>query len=138
MDRPWNATELCIIITYINYYQDMWPSHAHILNPLTDHSGLKKHVPIPWTLDMQTAFKKMSVLIAADALAAYPDHNIWFDVYTDALDYQLVAYFSRKLTKSQQYNLVTEKDMLSIIPSLYEFQSILLCLSIHSSLIIKT
>ncbi|KAL7479726.1 hypothetical protein ACHAW6_005451 [Cyclotella cf. meneghiniana] len=37
MDRPRNATELCIFIGCINYYQDMWPSHAHILKPLTDH-----------------------------------------------------------------------------------------------------
>jgi hypothetical protein len=29
---------------------------------------------------MQTAFDKMHLLIAADALAAYPDHNKRFDV----------------------------------------------------------
>ena len=48
---------------------------AHILKPLTDHSGLKKRAPIPWTDDMQKAFNKMCALIAADALAAYPDHK---------------------------------------------------------------
>jgi hypothetical protein len=40
---------------------------------------------------MQKAFDKMHLLMAADALAAYPDHNKWFDVYTDALDLQLGA-----------------------------------------------
>ncbi len=54
----------------------------------------------------------MRLLIAVDALAAYPDHNKWFDVYTDASDFQLgaciiqegrlVAYFLQKLTKSHQ------------------------------------
>ncbi len=41
--------------------------------------------------------------MAADAFAAYPDHNTWFDVYTDASDFQLgAAYFSRNLNKAQK------------------------------------
>ena len=72
----------------------------------------KKKAPINWTDGMQKAFDKMHLLMAADALAAYLDHNKRFDVYTDASDFQLgacifqerrpVAYFSQKLTKSQQ------------------------------------
>jgi hypothetical protein len=27
--------------------------------------------------------------MAANALAAYPNHNKWFDMYTDASDFQL-------------------------------------------------
>ena len=69
----------------------MWPSRVHILKTLTDHSGLKKHAPIPWTDDMQKAFDKMHALMAADALAAYPDHNKRFDIYTDVSDFQLGA-----------------------------------------------
>jgi hypothetical protein len=88
MDRPRNATELCMFIGCVNYYRDIWPSRAHILKPLTDHSGLKKHAPIPQTNDMQQAFDKMHALMAADALAAYPDHYKWFHIYTDAPDFQ--------------------------------------------------
>jgi hypothetical protein len=40
---------------------------------------------------MQQAFDKMRLLMAANALAAYPDHNKRFDVYTDASDFQLGA-----------------------------------------------
>eukprot|EP00957_Ditylum_brightwellii_P202731 15331538-Ditylum_brightwellii.AAC.1 len=44
MDRPHNATELHMFIGRVKYYQDMWPSRAHILKPLTDMSCLsKKH-----------------------------------------------------------------------------------------------
>jgi hypothetical protein len=59
---------------------------------------------------MQNAFDKMRLLMAADALAAYPDYKKQFDIYTAASDFQLgaciiqeerpVAYFSLKLTKS--------------------------------------
>jgi hypothetical protein len=113
MDHPRNATEseLRMFIGCINYYCDMWPSRAHILKPLTDQSGLKKRVLIKWTDEMQKAFDKMRLLMAAVALAAYPDNNKRFDVYTDASDFQLgaciiqegrpFAYFSQKLTKSQ-------------------------------------
>jgi hypothetical protein len=131
MDHPRDATELRMLIGCVNDYRDMWPSRAHILKPLTDQSGLKKKAPIKWTDEMQKAFDEMRLLMAANALAAYPDHNKQFDVYTDASDFQLgaciiqegrpVAYFLQKLTKSQQNYTTMEKEMLSIITTLEEF-----------------
>jgi hypothetical protein len=109
----------------------MWPSHAHILKPLMDQTGLKKKTPIKWMDEMQKAFDKMHLLMAANALAAYSNHNKWFDIYTDASDFQLgaciiqerrlVAYFSRKLTKPQQNYITMGKEMLYIIATLKEF-----------------
>jgi hypothetical protein len=69
MDCPCNATELRMFIGCINDYRDMWPSRAHILKPLTDQSGLKKRAPTKWTDEMQKAFDKMHLLMAANALA---------------------------------------------------------------------
>jgi hypothetical protein len=54
---------------------------------LTNQSGLKKRAPIKWTNDMQQAFDKMRLLMTADALAAYPNHNKQFNIYTDAADF---------------------------------------------------
>ncbi len=90
----------------------------------------------------QQAFDKMrSLLMAADALAAYPNHNKRFDLYTDASDFQLgewiiqegtlVAYFSQKLTKCQQNYTTMEKEMLSIVATREEFWSMLLGANIH-------
>jgi hypothetical protein len=90
---------------------------------------------------MQKAFDKMRLLMAADALAAYPDHNKRSDVYTDASDFQLgaciiqegrlVAYFLQKLTKSQQNYTTMKNEMISMIGTLKEVQSMLLGLDIH-------
>jgi hypothetical protein len=131
MDHPCNNTELRMFNGCINYYRDMWPSCAHILKLLTDHSGLKKRASIKWTDEMQKVFDKMCLLMAADALAAYLDRDKRFDVYTDVFDFQLgtciiqegrpVAYFSQKLTKSQQNYTTMEKKMLSIVATLKEF-----------------
>jgi hypothetical protein len=116
MDCPCNATELHLFIGCVNYYRDMWPSCAHVLKLLIDQSGLKKKAPIKWTDEMQKAFNKMRLLIAANALAAYPDHKKRFNIYTDASDFQFgaciiqegrpVAYFLQKLTKSQQNHTI--------------------------------
>jgi len=65
----------------------MWPSRAHILKPLTDKAGLKKRGILVWTDKMQIVFVKMKKLMATDALSAYPNHNLRFDIYTDASDY---------------------------------------------------
>jgi hypothetical protein len=138
---PCNATELHMFIGCVNYYCGLWLSRAHILKPLRDQSGLKKRASIKWTDEMQQAFDKMRLLMAADALAAYPDHNKRFNIYTDASDFQLgtyiiqerrlVAYFLQKLTKSQQNYTTMEKVMLSIAATLKKFQSMLLSAIIH-------
>jgi hypothetical protein len=80
MDCPCNATELHMLIGCVNYYLDMWPSRGHMLKLLTDQSGLKKKAPIKWTDEMQKAFNKIHLLMDADALAAYPNHNKQFNV----------------------------------------------------------
>ncbi len=70
-----------MFIGCVNYYCGMWTSRAHILKPLMDQSGLKKKAPIKWTDEMQKAFNKMHLLMAANALAAYPDHNMQFNIH---------------------------------------------------------
>jgi hypothetical protein len=141
MDRPRTPKELRRVIGCVNYYSNMWPSRAHVLKPLTDQAGFKKGEKLNWTSTMQTAFDKMCLLLAADALAVYPDYYKRFDIYTDSSDYQLgacivqegriIAYFSHKLSNAQRNYITMEKEMLSIVATLEEFQSMLLGAEIH-------
>ena len=111
MDRPRTPTELRIFIGCVNYYRYMWPSRAHFLKHLTGKSGLKNKYRIEWTDKMQKAFDKMRILMAADALTAYPNNNKHFDIYTYASDFQLgacivqdgrpVAYLIININKAQ-------------------------------------
>ncbi|KAL7477703.1 hypothetical protein ACHAW6_004843 [Cyclotella cf. meneghiniana] len=104
IDHPWTITELHMFIGCINYYQDM-------VEKACSNTLDSTHAKI---------FEKMYASMVADILTANPDHNKWFDVYTDESDYQLgacsvqedhpVAHFSSKLSKSQQ-NYMIEKEI---------------------------
>ena len=74
-------------------------------------------------------------MIARDVVLAYPDFSEVFEIYTDASSRQLgaiitqkerpIAFFSQKLSTSQQKYSVTELELFSIVETLKEFQGML-------------
>ena len=87
----------------------MWPHRLHTLAHLTNLTSIG---PFIWTTIHQKAFDDIKKLMTNDVLLNYPDHNLPFNIYTDAFDYQLgavifqkntpVAYYSRKLSTAQR------------------------------------
>ena len=136
LDRPKTASDVRTFTGMINWYRDFWPRRAHLLSPFTklQNAGNKKQ-PIEWTDELERCFKEIKAVIARDALLQFPNHNLPFDIYTDASDYQMgacimqngkpVAYFSRKLTGPQTRYTTTEKELLAIICTLQEYRTML-------------
>ena len=73
--------------------------------------------------------------IARDVILAYPDYTQGFEIYTDSSRLQLgaiitqnkrpMAFFSRKLSPSQQKYSVTKQELLAIVATLKEFKGML-------------
>jgi hypothetical protein len=130
----------------VQYYRDMWARQSELLAPLTDLVGecgetkttrMNKTKKKPWRWDPihQQAFDNVKAAIAKETVLAYPDFLKPFGIYTDASSTQLgavitqdnrpIAFFSRKLSKTQLKYSVTEIELLAIVETLKEFKGML-------------
>jgi hypothetical protein len=143
---PTNVKELRRFLGMVQYYHDLWAKRSEMLAPLTDlvaecgqtkvtrAKGTKK-VPWHWDEVHQRAFNAVTATNAKDVVLAYPDYSKTFEVYTDALSTQLgsvitqsnwlLAFFSRKLSETQQKYSVTKIELLAIVETLKEFKGML-------------
>ena len=133
LQPPTNIKQLHSFLGMVNYYWDMWPRRTHVLAPLTELMGKRSFI---WKTECKQAFDQMKALVSSDGLLAFPDHTQPLDVETDASEYQLgsiikqngrpIADDSRKLNSVQQNYMTIEKELLSIVETFKEFQTILL------------
>jgi hypothetical protein len=117
-----------------------------MLAPLTDLVGecgetkttrINKTKKKPWQWDPvhQQAFDNVKAVVAKKTVLACPDFLKPFEIYTDTSSMQLgamitqdnrpIAFFSRKLSKTQQKYSVTEIELLAIVETLKEFKGML-------------
>ncbi|GFH61806.1 hypothetical protein CTEN210_18281 [Chaetoceros tenuissimus] len=136
LHKPQTAKEMKSLIGMIQFYRDMWRRRSHILSPLIDAAaGKKGKMKITWTEEMDDAFIQLKQMVTEEVFLTYPDWSKPFDIHTDASDKQLgavisqngkpIAFFSRRLSKSQRNYTTTEKELLSIVECLKQFRNIL-------------
>ena len=87
--------------------------------------GKKKNGSITWTEKVIKAFENIKEIIAEDAILHYPDFNKVFEIHTDSSNYQMgavisqggrpIAYWSNKLTETQQKYPTTDQELLAIV-----------------------
>ena len=77
MEPPANVKELRSFLGMVTCHRDMWPRRSHVLAPLTALLKTKKFV---WGPEQDRAFQEMRALLTADAVLAFPDHDLPFDV----------------------------------------------------------
>ena len=142
INPPSTVKELRKFLGMVQYYRDLWDKRSHLLAPLTNlvgeygvtkatHKSKIKKKPWYWDPCHQEAFDAIKQCLAREVLLAYPDYSLPFDIYTDASSRQLsavitqsgrpIAFFSRKLSKTQHKYSVTELELLSIVETLKEF-----------------
>jgi hypothetical protein len=97
----------------------------------------KKTKKCPWYWDEvhQKAFNDVKAIIAKQAVLAYPDYSKEFEIYTNASSKQLgsvitqgnrpLAFFSRKLSATQQKYSMTKLELLVIIKTQRECKGVL-------------
>ena len=84
----------------------------------------------------QKSFDYIKHIVNNNTLWSHPDFNKNFDIHTDSSDFQLgvvisqegkqITSYIHKLKDPQTRYTITEKDLLSIVETLKEFQIILL------------
>ncbi len=146
LNLPNNVKELRDFLGMVQYYQDMWARRSEMLPPFTDLVGECRETKTTrmnktkrkswwWDLIHQQVFDNVNAAIAKETILAYPDFSKPFEIYTDASSMQLgavitqdnrsIAFFSRKLSKTQQKYSVTKIELLAIVETLKEFKGML-------------
>jgi hypothetical protein len=143
---PNNVKEIRHFLGMVQYYRDMWARCSKMLAPLTDLVGecgetkttkknQTKKQPWRWDPIHQQAFDNVKAAIAKETVLAYPDFSKPFEIFTDSSSTQLgamitqdngpIAFFSRKLSETQQKYSVTEIELLAIVETLKHFKGML-------------
>ena len=146
INTPKSVKDLRSFLGMVQYYRDLWARRSEMLASLTSLVGECGHTKVTrakktkkrawhWDEVHQVAFDNVKTTIARDVVLAYPNYSKEFEIYTDASSKQLgavitqgnkpIAFFSRKLTETQQRYSVTKIELLAIVETLKEFKGML-------------
>lgn len=116
------------------WYRRFIPNFATISSPLSDL--LKKGKGFAWTDAASEALDQIKSVLVSQPVLASPDYSKPFSIQTDASDCgiggvlvqgegneeRVIAYFSQKLSSTQQKYQTTERECLAVIAGIEKFR----------------
>ena len=130
-----NKKELLRFLGMAGFYRKFVPNFSTVVNPLTNL--LKGKVKYVCTDECQKAFEKLKAILANELVLAAPDFSNPLKMAIDASDVGVgavlvqddnegkekpVSYLSKKLNKYQKKYSTIEKEALSLILALQQFE----------------
>ena len=119
---PTDKGQLRSFLGLTNYFRKFIPHYATLSAPLT---ALTREVPYEWTTSQDEAFQTLKQCLLNAPTLAIPDHNLKFEVYTDASITGVggvliqagrpLAYCGRKLISAEVNYSTTEQELLAIV-----------------------
>ena len=131
--QPKNVREIRSFLGLCSYYRRFVKDFASVAKPL--HNLTEKQVQFRWTVECQTAFELLKSSLTSTPILCYPSTRQQFILDTDASGCgigavlaqfhegreQVVAYFSRVLSKAERNYCVTRRELLAVIESVKHF-----------------
>lgn len=134
---PRNKRDIQAFLGFANFYQRFIRDFARHAKPLTKLTG---KLDFEWNFNQQEAFDQIKRLITTAPILSIPIDNAPFRVETDASDYALgavlsqlqdghwkpIAFRSQALNNTKRNYEIYNKELLSVIESLKDWQQYLL------------
>ena len=136
---PTSTQEVQQFLGLASYYRRFIQNFAMIAKPLHQVTGKKN--PFRWTEQCEKAFTQLKSCLTSVPILTLPDWTRPFILDTDASETSLgavlsqchpdgteyvIAYASRLLTKPEQNNCVTRKELLAVVTFLNHFRHYLI------------
>ena len=154
LKTPTTIKELCSFNFVLNFI----PNLATIIDPLValtcklvaNLKTLRNH----WGLEQDAAFIKVKDLLTSAPVLHFARSHKWFIIHVDASDccagaflaqkedngeLAIIAYFSKRVTSSQQHYSATQKECLAVVLAVthwrpYIWERHFVCVTVHSAL----
>lgn len=131
---PKSTKDIRRLLGMAGWYRRFIRGFATLSAPLSDL--LKKGKPFKWTVEAEESFNKIKAALVSSPVLANPDYQKPFVLQTDASDQGIggvlvqgsgdeekaVAYFSQKLSPTQQKYQTTEKECLAVLVGIEKFR----------------
>ena len=133
--QPQDKQSLQRFLGMLNFYHRFLPGIAHTLLPLTEATKGKKK-EIEWTDERQSGFNKTKSALASVVMLHHPDPVAPIKLAVDASDFAIgaelaqyqrgmwipIAFFSRKLTKTQCRYYTFDRELQAIFSAVKHFR----------------